>query len=174
MSFFLSSSFILLLLRLTSCMILLFHLTNKFSKCQLFIIQKLFPFPSCRSSRTHDFCFVVHVCLTDIPKFLDPGRKCWTLDSGLWNLGTGLWTLHSGSWALDAGLRVRVRVVRIQTLYRISITMMFLEIRTQRILSNLIKQIKKLELDSVLNQSVTISSPVHLLAIRGRRKEGFF
>ena len=98
----------------------------------------------------------------------------WKLGSGLWNLGAGLWTLHSGSWALDAGLRVRVRVVRTQTLYRISITMMFLEIHTQRILNNLIKQIKKLELDSVLNQSVTISSPVHLLAIRGRRKEGFF
>ena len=104
MSFFLSSSFILLLLRLTSCMILLFHPTDKFSKCQLFIIQTLFPFLSCRSSRTHDFCFVVHVCLTDITKFLDPGRKCQTLDSGFWNLGTGLWTLHSGSWALDFGI----------------------------------------------------------------------
>ena len=46
-----------------------------------------------------------------IPEFLDCGRKCLTLDSGLrtvdygcWTLDAGLWTQDSGPWILDAGL----------------------------------------------------------------------
>ena len=33
---------------------------------------------------------------TGIPKFLDSGRKSWTLVSGRWTLDAGLWTLDSG------------------------------------------------------------------------------
>ena len=29
-------------------------------------------------------------------EFLDSGRKCWTLESGLWALDAGLWALGSG------------------------------------------------------------------------------
>ena len=48
--------------------------------------------------------------------------------------------------------------VRACTLCRISVTMMPLEICTQRLFNNLIKQNQKLGSDSVLNQSTTMSS----------------
>ena len=38
-----------------------------------------------------------------IPKFLDSGRKSWTLDSGHWTLDAVLWALDSGRWILDSG-----------------------------------------------------------------------
>ena len=38
-----------------------------------------------------------------IPKFLDSRRKCWTLDSGRWTLDAGVMTLDSGRWTLDSG-----------------------------------------------------------------------
>ena len=48
--------------------------------------------------------------------------------------------------------------VRTYSLYRASVTMRSLEILTQRIFNNLIKQNQKLESDSVLKQSTTVSS----------------
>ena len=36
-----------------------------------------------------------------IPKFLDSGPKCWTVDSERWTLDVGLWTLDSRCWTLD-------------------------------------------------------------------------
>ena len=47
---------------------------------------------------------------------------------------------------------------RTYSLYRTSVTMRSLEILTQRIFNNLIKQNQKLESDSVLKQSTTVSS----------------
>ena len=41
--------------------------------------------------------------LFDIPKFLDPGRKSWTLNSALCTLDAGRWTLNSELWTLDPG-----------------------------------------------------------------------
>ena len=37
-------------------------------------------------------------------EFLDSGRKCWTLDSGLWTLDPVPWTLDSWQYTLDAGV----------------------------------------------------------------------
>ena len=33
-------------------------------------------------------------------EFLDSGRKCWTLESGLWTLGPRCWALGSRQWTL--------------------------------------------------------------------------
>ena len=38
--------------------------------------------------------------VTDIPEFLNSGRKNWTLDSEPWTLGGGLWTLNVRLWTL--------------------------------------------------------------------------
>ena len=42
--------------------------------------------------------------IVGIPKFLDTGRKSWTLDAGLWSLDSGRWTLDCGCWTLDSRL----------------------------------------------------------------------
>ena len=36
-------------------------------------------------------------------EFLDSGRKCWTLDSGLWTLDPVPWTLDDTLWTLGSG-----------------------------------------------------------------------
>ena len=46
----------------------------------------------------YDFC-----ASFGIPKFLDSGRKSWTLGSGHWTLDAVLWALDSGRWILDSG-----------------------------------------------------------------------
>ena len=42
-----------------------------------------------------------HLC--GLRKFLESGRKSWTLDSGRWALDSGLWKLDAGLWTLGSG-----------------------------------------------------------------------